>query len=58
MWVIFKEVGGFYYYLKEIPIHKIEWVGLIDNATRFPTSDKASEIAVKHKLHHSQIMKL
>lgn len=55
MYVIYKIVGGFYYYAKVKRAGEVEWMGLIDNATKFSDKQSASIRAQYLNLNQEQI---
>lgn len=57
MWVIYKEVGDFYYYLK-VRFGKEIWYGIINNATKYDNKQTASEQAEIHGLNPTQIKEI
>lgn len=57
MWVIYKEVGDFTYYLR-IKFGKETWYGITDNATKFESKSAASKQAESFNLNPTQIKKI
>ena len=58
MWVIFKEVSGFYYYAQQVSKIEIRWVGITDIATKYPNKKMAEEKAEHYGFNPTQIKEI